>query len=176
MARITFVLPTAFNGANSAEAQAWKQHAGGLSARPGLHGTQLRCGPATDWKDAIALIRAAHERGVTFFDTVEAYGPGLSEEVVGEALEPIRDQVVIATKFGFKDGVLANGLDSRPERIRKVADEALQRLRTGRIDIFYQHRVDPNVPMECVVGTVKGLFQAEKSATPAQIALAWLLT
>jgi aryl-alcohol dehydrogenase-like predicted oxidoreductase len=117
---------------------------------------------ATDRHDAIKLIRAAHERGVTFFDTAEAYGPGVNEEVVGEALEPVRDQVVIATKFGFKDGVPASGLDSRPERIRQVADEALKRLRTDRIDLFYQHRVDPNVPMEEVAGAVKKLIEAGK--------------
>jgi aryl-alcohol dehydrogenase-like predicted oxidoreductase len=118
--------------------------------------------PATDRQDAIRLVRAAHERGVTFFDTAEAYGPGLNEEVVGEALEPVRDEVVIATKFGFKNGVPAEGLDSRPERIRQVADEALKRLRTDRIDLFYQHRVDPNVPMEDVAGTVKELIQSGK--------------
>jgi aryl-alcohol dehydrogenase-like predicted oxidoreductase len=119
-------------------------------------------GPAADRQGAIKLIRAAHERGVTFFDTAEAYGPGVNEEVVGEALGPIRDQVVIATKFGFKDGVPANGLDSRPERIRQVADEALKRLRTEHIDLFYQHRVDPDVPMEDVAGTVKELIEAGK--------------
>jgi len=128
----------------------------------GCMGLSYGYGPATDRKDAIALIRAAHERGVTFFDTAEAYGPGVNEEVVGEALEPIRDQVVIATKFGFKDGVPANGLDSRPERIRQVADEALTRLRTDRIDLFYQHRVDPNVPIEDVAGAVKELIAAGK--------------
>jgi aryl-alcohol dehydrogenase-like predicted oxidoreductase len=110
----------------------------------------------------IKLIWAAHERGVTFFDTAEAYGPGLNEEVVGEALEPVRDQVVIATKFGFKNGLPSDGMDSRPERIRQVADEALQRLRTDRIDLFYQHRVDPNVPVEDVAGTVKELIDAGK--------------
>jgi aryl-alcohol dehydrogenase-like predicted oxidoreductase len=95
---------------------------------------------------------------VTFFDTAEAYGPLLNEEVVGEALEPFRKEVVIATKFGFKDGIPTNGLDSRPERIREVADAALKRLRTDVIDLFYQHRVDPNVPMEDVAGTVKDLI------------------
>jgi aryl-alcohol dehydrogenase-like predicted oxidoreductase len=119
-------------------------------------------GPATDRKDAIDLIRAAHERGVTFFDTAEAYGPGVNEEVVGEALAPVRDEVVIATKFGFRNGVPAEGMDSRPERIREVADAALKRLRTDRIDLFYQHRVDPNVPMEDVAGTVKELIEAGK--------------
>jgi aryl-alcohol dehydrogenase-like predicted oxidoreductase len=128
----------------------------------GCMGLSYGYGPATDRGEAIALIRAAHERGVTFFDTAEAYGPGLNEEVVGEALEPIRDQVVIATKFGFTDGVPARGMDSRPGRIRQVADEALRRLRTDRIDLFYQHRVDPNVPMEEVAGAVKQLIEAGK--------------
>jgi aryl-alcohol dehydrogenase-like predicted oxidoreductase len=111
---------------------------------------------------AIRLIRAAHDRGVTFFDTAEAYGPGINEEVVGEALAPVRDQVVISTKFGFKDGVPANGLDSHPERIRRVADEALKRLRTNVIDLLYQHRVDPNVPIEDVAGTVRDLIAEGK--------------
>lgn len=128
----------------------------------GCMGLSYGYGPATDRKDAIALIRAAYERGVTFFDTAEAYGPGINEEVVGEALEPVRDQVVIATKFGFVNGVPAQGLDSRPERIRQVADEALKRLRTDGIDLFYQHRVDPNVPVEDVAGTVKDLIAAGK--------------
>ncbi|WP_454630677.1 aldo/keto reductase [Bradyrhizobium cenepequi] len=128
----------------------------------GCMGLSYGYGPATDRKDAIALIRGAHERGVTFFDTAEAYGPGVNEEVVGEALEPVRDRVIIATKFGFKNGVPAEGLDSRPERIRQVADEALKRLRTDRIDLFYQHRVDPNVPIEDVAGTVKALIAAGK--------------
>lgn len=128
----------------------------------GCMGLSYGYGPATDRKDAIALIRAAYERGVTFFDTAEAYGPGINEEVVGEALEPLRNQVVIATKFGFVSGVPAQGLDSRPERIRQVADEALKRLRTDRIDLFYQHRVDPNVPVEDVAGTVKDLIAAGK--------------
>ena len=128
----------------------------------GCMGLSFGYGPATDRTEAIALIRAAHERGVTFFDTAEAYGPGLNEEVVGEALAPIRDAVVIATKFGFKNGVPSEGLDSRPERIRQVADEALARLGTDRIDLFYQHRVDPTVPMEDVAGTVKDLIQAGK--------------
>jgi aryl-alcohol dehydrogenase-like predicted oxidoreductase len=128
----------------------------------GCMGLSYGYGPATDRREAIELIRAAFDRGVTFFDTAEAYGQGLNEEVLGEALEPVRDRVVIATKFGFKDGVVANGLDSRPERIRLVADEALKRLRTERIDLFYQHRVDPEVPMEDVAGTVKELIQAGK--------------
>lgn len=98
----------------------------------GCMGLSYGYGPALDRQKAIELIRSAHERGVTFFDTAEAYGPNLNEEVVGEALAPIRDDVVIATKFGFKDGLPANGLDSRPERIRQVADEALKRLRPSR--------------------------------------------
>jgi aryl-alcohol dehydrogenase-like predicted oxidoreductase len=125
-------------------------------------GLSFGYGPATDRRDAIKLIRAAFERGVTFFDTAEAYGPNLNEEVVGEALEPFRDQTVIATKFGFREGVPTNGVDSRPERIRQVCDEALKRLRTDRIDLFYQHRVDPNVPMEDVANTVKALIKAGK--------------
>jgi aryl-alcohol dehydrogenase-like predicted oxidoreductase len=128
----------------------------------GCMGLSFAFGPPTDRPEAIKLIRAAYDRGVTFFDTAEAYGPGLNEEVVGEALEPMRDQVVIATKFGFRDGIPTKGPDSRPERIRQVADEALKRLRTDRIDLFYQHRVDPNVPMEDVAGTVQALIQAGK--------------
>ena len=128
----------------------------------GCMGLSYGYGPATDRQEAIKLIRAAHERGVTFFDTAEAYGPGLNEEVVGEALAPVRDQVVIATKFGFKNGVPAQGLDSRPERIREVADAALKRMKTDCIDLFYQHRVDPQVPMEEVAGTVKELIAAGK--------------
>jgi aryl-alcohol dehydrogenase-like predicted oxidoreductase len=125
-------------------------------------GLSFAMGPATEKDEAIKVIRAAYDRGVTFFDTAEAYGPGLNEEVVGEALEPMRDQVVIATKFGFRDGIPTKGPDSRPERIRQVADEALKRLRTDRIDLFYQHRVDPNVPMEDVAGAVQALIQAGK--------------
>lgn len=128
----------------------------------GCMGLSFGYGPATDRTDAVTLIRAAYERGVTFFDTAEAYGPGTNEEVVGEALAPFRDDIVIATKFGFKNGVPADGLDSRPERIRQVADEALSRLRTDRIDLFYQHRVDPAVPMEDVAGTVKDLILSGK--------------
>lgn len=128
----------------------------------GCMGLSFGYGPATDRGEAIALIRRAHERGVTFFDTAEAYGPGVNEEVVGEALEPVRDQVVIATKFGFRKGAPTQGLDSHPERIREVADESLKRLRTDRIDLFYQHRVDPAVPMEDVAGAVKDLIQAGK--------------
>ena len=124
----------------------------------GCMGLSFGYGPATERQPAITLIRRAFDRGVTFFDTAEAYGPFLNEEVVGEALEPVRKEVVIATKFGFKDGIPTNGLDSRPERIREVADAALKRLRTDVIDLFYQHRVDPNVPVEDVAGTVKDLI------------------
>jgi aryl-alcohol dehydrogenase-like predicted oxidoreductase len=119
-------------------------------------------GPATDTADAVRLIRAAFERGIDFFDTAEAYGPFINESVLGEALQPIRDQVVIATKFGFREGEVGKGLDSKPQRIRQVADEALKRLRTDRIDLFYQHRVDPQVPMEDVAGTVKELIAQGK--------------
>jgi aryl-alcohol dehydrogenase-like predicted oxidoreductase len=128
----------------------------------GCMGLSFGLGPATGREEAVQLIRAAYERGVTFFDTAESYGPGLNEEVVGEALEPFRDAVVIATKFGFQDGIPTKGLDSRPERIRQVADESLKRLRTDRIDLFYQHRVDPEVPIEDVAGTVKALIDAGK--------------
>ena len=128
----------------------------------GCMGLSYGYGPPQERQAAINLIRAAHERGVTFFDTAEAYGPFVNEEIVGEALAPIRDQVVIATKFGFKGGDSTAGQDSRPERIREVADAALKRLRTDHIDLFYQHRVDPNVPMEDVAGTVKELIQAGK--------------
>jgi aryl-alcohol dehydrogenase-like predicted oxidoreductase len=112
--------------------------------------------------DGIALIRSAFDRGVTFFDTAEAYGQGANEALLGEALEPVRDQVVLATKFGFINGDPTQGMDSRPERIRAVADAALQRLRTDRIDLFYQHRVDPNVPMEDVAGAVRDLIAEGK--------------
>lgn len=128
----------------------------------GCMGLSYGYGPATDTKDTIALIRAAVEKGVTFFDTAEAYGPFINEAVVGEALAPYRDQVVIATKFGFQDGDSQKGLDSRPERIRAVADAALKRLKTDRIDLFYQHRVDPNVPIEDVAGTVRDLIAEGK--------------
>jgi len=128
----------------------------------GCMGLSYGYGPPQERQAAINLIRAAHERGVTFFDTAEAYGPFVNEEIVGEALAPIRDQVVIATKFGFKGGDSTAGQDSRPERIREVADSALKRLKTDHIDLLYQHRVDPNVPMEDVAGTVKELIQAGK--------------
>lgn len=128
----------------------------------GCMGLSYGYGPATDKQNAINLLRAAFDKGITFFDTAEAYGPFANEELLGEALEPFRDQVVIATKFGFQQGDATQGLDSRPERIRQVAEEALKRLRTDRIDLFYQHRVDPNVPIEDVAGTVKELIQEGK--------------
>jgi len=128
----------------------------------GCMGLSFGYGPATEKNEAIKLIRAAYDGGVTFFDTAEAYGPFTNEELLGEALTPVRDQVVIATKFGFKNGVPGQGTDSTPERIKAVADAALQRLNTDRIDLFYQHRVDPNVPIEDVAGTVKDLIQEGK--------------
>jgi aryl-alcohol dehydrogenase-like predicted oxidoreductase len=128
----------------------------------GCMGLNFAYGQPLDRRTAIDLIRAAYDRGVTFFDTAEAYGPFTNEEIVGEALAPIRDQVVIATKFGFRNGDTAAGLDSRPERIRAVADAALLRLKTDRLDLFYQHRVDPNVPIEDVAGAVKELIREGK--------------
>jgi aryl-alcohol dehydrogenase-like predicted oxidoreductase len=128
----------------------------------GCMGLSFGYGPATEKAAGIALIRAAFEKGVTFFDTAECYGPFVNEELVGEAVAPFRDQVVIATKFGFTDGDSKNPLDSRPERIRAVAEASLRRLKTDRIDLFYQHRVDPNVPLEDVAGTVKDLIQEGK--------------
>jgi aryl-alcohol dehydrogenase-like predicted oxidoreductase len=128
----------------------------------GCMGLSSGFGPATERQQAITLIRTAFDRGVTFFDTAEAYGPCLNEEVVGEAVEPFRKQVVIATKFGFKEGVAAKGVDSRPERIREHTDAALKRLRTDVIDLLYQHRVDPDVPIEEVAGTVKELIAEGK--------------
>jgi len=128
----------------------------------GCMGLSYGYGPAADKQEAIKLIRRAFELGVTFFDSAEAYGPFENEKLLGEALAPFRDEVVIATKFGFKDGKPALGQDSSPARIRIVADEALQRLKTDRIDLFYQHRVDTNVPMEDVAGTVKDLIAEGK--------------
>lgn len=128
----------------------------------GCMGLDFGYGRSLERAEAIALLRAAVELGVTFFDTAEAYGPFTNEELVGEALAPVRDQVVIATKFGFQDGDSTKGQDSRPERIRAVCDAALKRLRTDRIDLFFQHRVDAAVPMEDVAGTVKDLIGAGK--------------
>ena len=128
----------------------------------GCMGLSYGYGPATEKDQAIKLIRTAYENGVTFFDTAEAYGPNLNEELLGEALAPFRDKVVIATKFGFVEGKPAMGMDSRPERIREVTEAALKRLRTDVIDLLYQHRVDPNVPVEEVAGTVKDLIAQGK--------------
>src|SRR5512147_2361467 len=129
----------------------------------GCMGISFGLGQPISREEGIAIIRAAVDRGVTFFDTAEAYGPFANEELVGEALGPVRDRVVIATKFGF---TFANGkqagLDSRPSHIRQVADASLKRLRTDRIDLFYQHRVDPDVPIEDVAGAVKDLIRAGK--------------
>src|SRR4051812_21199868 len=129
----------------------------------GCMGISFGYGPATSREDGVAIIRAAFESGVTFFDTAEAYGPFANEELVGEALAPVRDQVVIATKFGFsfENGRQA-GLDSRPSHIREVAEASLKRLRTDRIDLFYQHRVDPSVPIEDVAGAVRDLIREGK--------------
>jgi len=132
----------------------------------GCMGLSSGFGPPVEKQYGISLIRAAFERGVTFFDTAEAYGPFANEELVGEAFAPFRDQVVIATKFGFKIDPKAErtlaGVDSRPEHIREVAEASLKRLKTDAIDLFYQHRVDPNVPIEDVAGAVKDLIQAGK--------------
>jgi len=129
----------------------------------GCMGLSTSYGKPLEKQQGISLIRAAVERGVTFFDTAEIYGPYINEELVGEALAPFRDQVVIATKFGFKieNGKQA-GLDSRPEHIKEVAEASLKRLRTDRIDLFYQHRVDDKVPIEDVAGAVKDLIQQGK--------------
>ena len=132
----------------------------------GCMGLSFGYGQPTDRQEAVALIRAAVEHGVTFFDTAEVYGPYTNEEVVGEALAPFRKQVVIATKFGFKpdpaDGPRWVGLDSRPEHIREVAEASLKRLGVDAIDLFYQHRVDPEVPIEDVAGAVKELIREGK--------------
>lgn len=128
----------------------------------GCMGLSFGYGPAADKQDAITLIRAAFDKGVTFFDTAEAYGPFENEKLLGEALEPFRDQVVIATKFGFENGDSKAGLDSRPETVKAFVDASLKRLKTDRIDLLYQHRVDPKVPIEDVAGTVKDLIVAGK--------------
>src|SRR6058998_1633037 len=130
----------------------------------GCMGMSYGYGPAADKQEMISLIRAGVERGITFFDTAEAYGPFTNEELVGEALAPFRDQVVIATKFGFKfdDKGGQSGTDSRPEHIKEVAESSLKRLKTDHIDLFYQHRVDPGVPIEDVAGAVKDLIQEGK--------------
>lgn len=128
----------------------------------GCMGLSFGFGPATEKGEAIKVIRAAYEGGVTFFDTAEAYGPFTNEVVVGEALARVRDKVVIATKFGFENGIPTQGTNSKPERIRAVAEGALKRLNTDVIDLFYQHRVDPNVPIEDVAGTVRDLIREGK--------------
>jgi aryl-alcohol dehydrogenase-like predicted oxidoreductase len=130
----------------------------------GCMGMSSGYGPPKDKQEMISLIRSAVERGVTFFDTAEGYGPFTNEELVGEALAPMRERVVIATKFGFKFGPKGQqiGLDSRPDHIKEVAEASLKRLRTDVIDLFYQHRVDPNVPIEDVAGAVKNLIQEGK--------------
>jgi aryl-alcohol dehydrogenase-like predicted oxidoreductase len=130
----------------------------------GCMGLSYGYGPATNTADAVKLIRTAFERGVTFFDTAEAYGPYKNEEVVGEAVAPFRDQVVVATKFGFNfdENGGQSGMNSRPEHIKAVAEAALKRLRTDHIDLFYQHRVDPEVPMEDVAGAVRNLIREGK--------------
>src|SRR5512137_3163460 len=130
----------------------------------GCMGLSTAFGPPVEKQQGIALIRAAVERGVTFFDTAEVYGPFTNEELVGEALAPVRDRIVIATKFGFginPDGT-RYGVDSRPQHIRQVVDAMLKRLKVTSIDLLYQHRVDPNVPIEDVAGTVKELIQQGK--------------
>src|SRR3981189_3662003 len=130
----------------------------------GCMGMSVGYGPASDKKEMISLIRTAVERGVTFFDTAEAYGPFTNEELVGEALAPFRDQVVIATKFGFKFGSKGEqlGVDSRPQHVKEVAEASLKRLKTDTIDLFYQHRVDPDVAIEDVAGAIKDLIQQGK--------------
>ena len=130
----------------------------------GCMGMSSGYGPAKDKQEMISLIRAAFEQGVTFFDTAEMYGPFTNEELAGEALAPFREKVVIATKFGFKIGPKDEqiGLDSRPEHIKEVVDASLKRLRTDVIDLFYQHRVDPNVPIEDVAQAIKDLIQEGK--------------
>lgn len=128
----------------------------------GCMGMSFGYGPAHDKNEMISLLRSAYEKGITFFDTAECYGPHLNEELLGEALAPFRNKVVIATKFGFLEGDSKKGLDSRPEWIRKSIEGSLKRLNTDVIDLYYQHRVDPNVPMEDVAGTIKDLIQEGK--------------
>src|SRR6184192_3537525 len=133
----------------------------------GCMGMSYGYGPAADKQEMISLIRTAVERGITFFDTAEAYGPFKNEELVGEALAPFRAQVVIATKFGFKFGPKGeqSGTDSRSEHIKEVAEASLKRLKTDRIDLFHQHRVDPDVPIEDVAGAVKDLIREGRWGT-----------
>src|SRR6266404_3681497 len=143
----------------------------------GCMGMSFGLGPAVEKKDGIAVIRAAVEWGVTFFDTAECYGPFTNEELVGEALAPYRERVVIATKFGFDispDGQRRSGLNSRPDHIKQVAEASLKRLKTDVIDLIYQHRVDPEVPIEDVAGTVKDLIRSEEHTSELQ-SLAYLV-
>ncbi|MBB4802842.1 aryl-alcohol dehydrogenase-like predicted oxidoreductase [Flavobacterium nitrogenifigens] len=128
----------------------------------GCMGMSFGYGPVHDKNEMIKLLRSAYEKGITFFDTAECYGPFLNEELLGEALAPFRDKVVIATKFGFLEGDSKKGLDSRPEWIRKSIEGSLKRLNTDTIDLYYQHRVDPNVPIEDVAGVIKDLIQEGK--------------
>ena len=129
----------------------------------GCMGMSFGYGPAANKQEMISLIRTAVARGITFFDTAEAYGPFANEELIGEALAPVRDQVVIATKFGFTfAGDKQSGTDSRPQHVKEVAEASLKRLKTDTIDLFYQHRVDPDVPIEDVAGAVKDLIQEGK--------------
>ena len=128
----------------------------------GCMGLSFGYGPATEKQEAISLIRAAVERGVTFFDTAEVYGPFTNEELVGEALAPFRDRVMIATKFGFDLSTQPHGLNSRPEHIKQVVEGSLKRLKVDAIDLLYQHRVDPEVPIEDVAGAVREVIQAGK--------------
>jgi aryl-alcohol dehydrogenase-like predicted oxidoreductase len=179
-------------GERSGEMQKRKLGSSGLEVSAlglGCMGMSFGYGPAADKREMIALVRTAVERGVTFFDTAEVYGPFTNEELVGEALAPYRGKVVIATKFGFRLKATGEpgfvGLDSRPEHVKEVAEASLRRLHVDAIDLFYQHRVDTEVPIEDVAGAVGELIQEgkvkhfglseRKKATPAQIALAWLL-
>jgi aryl-alcohol dehydrogenase-like predicted oxidoreductase len=154
-----------YEGENNAEVQTGQQRTGSFGDRARLYGTELRLGPAVDKQEGIALIRSALERGVTFFDTAEGYGPFTNEELLGEALAPVRAKVVIATKFGHDIDPHTGqkkGLNSRPQHIKQVAEASLKRLKSDVIDLFYQHRVDPDVPIEDVAGAVKALIQEGK--------------
>jgi aryl-alcohol dehydrogenase-like predicted oxidoreductase len=169
VASVTLTSTRADSAATPEETKAMQQRMLGRSGLEvsaigfGCMGISFGYGPAASREEGVAVIRAAVDGGVTFFDTAEAYGPYANEELVGEALGPVRDQVVIATKFGFtfENGRIA-GLDSRPAHIREVADASLKRLKTDRLDLFYQHRVDPEVPIEDVAGAVKDLIREGK--------------
>jgi aryl-alcohol dehydrogenase-like predicted oxidoreductase len=158
----------AIEGDNDAEAQTWKEALEVSELGYGTMSFASSYAPSPDRPEAIRVIRGAHERGITFFDTAEAYGPFTNEELVGEALAPVRDQVVIATNFGWNinpdTGEQRPGLNSKPDHVRRVVDGMLKRLRVETIDLFYQHRVDPEVPIEDVAGTVKELIEAGKVA------------